>query len=92
MHHVHCNVNSAAEKMNKILNTDSKKSSKINQQCNCLNNGTTIKKLLIDQICSKGRWRESLLHGEKWESKEFIEMGPGKVPICLAKEFSGNMR
>ena len=52
----------------------------------------TIKKLLIDQICSKVRWRESLLYMVKNGINEFIEIGPGKVLSGLAKRISGNIK
>ena len=50
-----------------------------------------IKKLLIDQISSKVRWRESLLYMVENGVNEFIEIGPGKVLSGLAKRISGNI-
>ena len=50
-----------------------------------------IKKLLIDQISSKVRWRESLLYMVENGVDEFIEIGPGKVLSGLAKRISGNI-
>ena len=51
-----------------------------------------IKKLLIDQITSKVRWRESLLYMVKNGINEFIEIGPGKVLSGLTKRISGNIK
>ena len=50
-----------------------------------------IKKLLIDQISSKVRWRESLLYMVENGVDEFIEIGPGKVLSGLTKRISGNI-
>ena len=50
-----------------------------------------IKKLLIDQISSTVRWRESLLYMVENGVNEFIEIGPGKVLSGLAKRIGGNI-
>ena len=44
-----------------------------------------IKKLLIDQISSTVRWRESLIYMSNNEVKNFIEIGPGKVLSGMVK-------
>ena len=44
-----------------------------------------IKKLLIDQIFSTVRWRESLIYMSKSGVKNFIEIGPGKALAGMAK-------
>ena len=44
-----------------------------------------IKNLLIEQIYSKVRWRESILYMLKNDVREFIEIGPGKVLSGMAK-------
>ena len=44
-----------------------------------------IKKLLIKQIESPVRWRESVLYMIKSGTKQFIEIGPGKVLSGLIK-------
>ena len=49
-----------------------------------------IKKLLVEQIYSKVRWRESILYMIKNGVNEFIEIGPGKVLSGLVKRISGN--
>ena len=43
------------------------------------NNPSKIKSLLIDQIFSTVRWRESVINMSQLGVKKFIEVGPGKV-------------
>ena len=47
-----------------------------------------IKNLLIKQIYSKVRWRESVLFMINSGVSEFIEIGPGKVLSGLVKRIS----
>ena len=49
-----------------------------------------IKKLLIDQICSPVRWRESILHMSEHQITDFIEIGPGKVLTGMVKRTINN--
>ena len=49
------------------------------------NNPVKIKKLLIEQICSTVRWRESLINMAEQKVTNFIEIGPGKVLTGMAK-------
>tara|TARA_B100000965_G_C19544580_1_gene737150 strand:- start:215 stop:1147 length:933 start_codon:yes stop_codon:yes gene_type:complete len=44
-----------------------------------------IRRLLVEQIYSKVRWRESILYMKKNGVNEFIEIGPGKVLSGLVK-------
>ena len=87
-------MKSAAKKMReKILNTNFKKPSKeliSNVTAEPVVDIDKIKDLLIQQIYSKVRWRESLLFMVKSGIKEFIEVGPGKVLSGLTKRISGN--
>ena len=92
----HCSLmKSAAEKMkDKILKTNFKKPKKeiiSNVTARPVVDTEIIKKLLIDQIISKVRWRESLLYMVENGVNEFIEIGPGKVLTGLAKRISGNI-
>ena len=48
-------------------------------------NSDIIKDLLINQIYSTVRWRESLLNMESDGVKNFIEIGPGKALIGMVK-------
>ena len=54
-------------------------------------NPEEIKKLLVDQIYSKVRWRESILYMIENGVNEFIEIGPGKVLTGLVKRISGKV-
>ncbi len=88
-------MKSAAQKMrDKILKTSFKKPSKeliSNVTAEPVVDIDKIKDLLIQQIYSKVRWRESLLFMVKSGINEFIEIGPGKVLSSLAKRISGNI-
>ena len=49
------------------------------------NDQDKIKKLLIDQIFSTVRWRESMINMSKEKTTDFIEIGPGKVLSGMVK-------
>lgn len=48
-------------------------------------NPTRIKELLVEQICGRVRFRESILNLKNLGVKEFVEVGPGKVLTGLVK-------
>ena len=48
-------------------------------------NSMSIKKLLIDQIFSTVKWRESLINMSEAGVKNFIEIGPGKTLVGMVK-------
>ena len=50
----------------------------------------TIKKLLIDQIFSTVRWRESLIFMANSGVNNFIEIGPGKALTGMVKRTINN--
>ena len=79
----------AAEKMEEKINKTNFKSPKINIINNVTagpeNDAEKIKKLLIDQIYSTVRWRESILNMHKEGIKNFVEIGPGKVLTSMVK-------
>ena len=50
-----------------------------------VNDPSEIKKLLIDQICSTVRWRESLFEISNLGISNFLEIGPGKVLSGMVK-------
>ena len=93
----HCSLmKSAAEKMKEKINTTSFKESKIEIVSNVNASPeikvNMIKKNLIDQICSKVRWRESILFMIKNGVSEFIEIGPGKVLSGLVKRITNESK
>ena len=49
------------------------------------NDPVKIKKLLVEQIYSKVRWRESILYMANQNITEYLEIGPGKVLTGLVK-------
>lgn len=49
------------------------------------NDPADIKKLLVEQIYSKVRWRESILYMSNQNITEYLEIGPGKVLTGLVK-------
>ncbi len=55
------------------------------------NNPDEIKKLLIEQICSTVRWRESIINMSKENITNFIEIGPGKVLSGMVKRTIKNI-
>ncbi len=92
----HCSLmKNAAEKMrDKIFQTNFKNPSTeivSNVTAETEKNSENIKKLLVEQIYSKVRWRESILYMIKNGVNEFIEIGPGKVLSGLVKRISGNV-
>ena len=86
----HCKLmSSATEIMRKeILNTEFKNPNNViisNVTGKETNNSNRIKDLLIEQIESPVRWRESIIYMINKEVRKFIEIGPGKVLSGLIK-------
>jgi len=54
------------------------------------NNSNKIKKLLIEQIYSTVRWRESIINMSKMGVKNYVEIGPGKVLTGMVKRTTKN--
>ena len=84
-------LNTAKEMENKIEQTNFAKPSislVSNVTAEPINQPNMIKNLLIKQIYSKVRWRESVLFMIKNGVNEFIEIGPGKVLSGLVKRIS----
>ncbi len=93
----HCNLmNKATEVMKKeIENTNFQDSKNIlisNVTANEINNKDDLKRLLIDQIENRVRWRESVLNMIKKGVNQFIEIGPGKVLSGLVKRIDKNVK
>ena len=93
----HCSLmKSAAENMkNKIENTNFLK-----PKPNIISNVTAkeemdvnrIKPLLIDQITSRVRWKESVDYMIKQGVEDFLEIGPGKVLSGLVKKINRDVK
>ena len=89
----HCSLmNEASKIMKDVLegtdfkNLDTKFISNVTAKIE--NDIMKIKGLLIDQISSRVRWRESILFAEKIGSKTFLEVGNGKVLSGMNKRIS----
>lgn len=57
-----------------------------------MNDPEDIKKLLVSQIESRVRWRESIKYMIENGTKGFIEIGPGKVLSGLVKRIDKNIK
>ena len=92
----HCSLmKSAAEKMKDKINNISFIEPIIpiinNVTANEEKNPKIIQKLLIQQIYSTVKWRESLIYMEKSKVKNFIEIGPGKALTGMVKRTIKNV-
>ena len=86
----HCSLmNAAATNMkSKIENVNFTKPNYeiiTNVSASPTNDPADIKKLLVEQIYSKVRWRESILYMSNQNINEYLEIGPGKVLTGLVK-------
>ena len=75
------NINFEMPKPLIISNVTGKEESDVNK----------IKPLLVDQITSRVRWRESVNYMIEKGTKNFIEIGPGKVLSGLVKKINRNV-
>ena len=92
----HCSLmNEAAEKMEKKIKLINFIKPKIEIISNVTakpeTNQEKIKKLLVEQIYSKVRWRESIQYMANNGVNEFIEIGPGKVLSGMLKRIVKNV-
>ena len=92
----HCSLMSpAATKMKEKINLVDFKKPTFDIVCNVTskpeNNPENIKKLLVEQICSTVRWRESIINMSKENVTDFIEIGPGKVLSGMVKRTVKNI-
>ncbi len=76
------NTNFLKPKPNIISNVTAKEEIDVNR----------IKPLLIDQITSRVRWRESVDYMIKQGVKDFLEIGPGKVLSGLVKKINKDVK
>ncbi len=86
----HCSLmKPAADSMSDKINKTEFSISKIdiisNVTAKVEKNPNEIKRLLIDQISSTVRWRESILNMYDMGIKNYIEIGPGKVLVGMVK-------
>ena len=63
-----------------------------NVTANEISNKEDLKKLLIDQIENRVRWRESIIYMIKNGVNHFIEIGPGKVLSGLIKRIDKSVK
>jgi [acyl-carrier-protein] S-malonyltransferase len=92
----HCSLmNSAAEVMKDKINSVEFKKPKFNIVSNVTskieNNPENIKRLLIQQIFSTVRWRESIINMSKEKVTNYIEIGPGKALSGMVKRTLKNI-
>ena len=76
------NTNFSKPKPSIISNVTAKEETDVNK----------IKPLLVDQITSKVRWRESVEYMIKQGVVDFLEIGPGKVLSGLVKKMNKNVK
>ena len=93
----HCKLMSkATEIMKKEINDINFKESKnvliSNVTAGKISNKDEMKKLLIDQIENRVRWRESVNYMIKNDVNHFIEIGPGKVLSGLVKRINKTVK
>lgn len=86
----HCSLmkpaaNSMADKINKTVFNTPEKEIINNVNAKKISHPDTIKKLLIEQIYSTVRWRETLITMSNDGVKNFIEIGPGKALTGMVK-------
>ena len=93
----HCKLmNKATEKMkeeiNKVNFKDGKNVLVSNVTANEISSKEELKRLLIDQIEKRVRWRESVINMVNKGVNHFIEIGPGKVLSGLVKRINKNVK
>ena len=93
----HCKLMvKATEKMKKEIEKVEFKDAKIklisNVTANEILNKEELKKLLIKQIESRVRWRESIINMINKKVNHFIEIGPGKVLSGLIKRINRGVK
>ena len=76
------NTNFLKPKPNIISNVTAKEEADVNK----------IKPLLIDQITSRVRWKESVNYMIKQGVEDFLEIGPGKVLSSLVKKINKDVK
>ena len=93
----HCKLMNKAtglmkQKIEKLEFKDANKKLISNVTAEEILNKEEIKRLLIDQIEKRVRWRESVINMINKEVNHFIEIGPGKVLSGLVKRIDKNVK
>ena len=93
----HCNLMKKATEImkNEIEKLNFKEGKNIlvsNVTANEIPNKEELKKLLIDQIENRVRWRESIINMTNKGVDHYIEIGPGKVLSGLIKRINKNVK
>ena len=93
----HCKLmKKATEIMNKEIEKSNFQSSDVllisNVTANEISSKDELKKLLIDQIENRVRWRESVINMINCGVNHFIELGPGKVLSGLIKRINKDVK
>ena len=93
----HCNLMSKAtkimeEQIEKIKFEDSNMRLISNVTAKEISNKEDLKKLLVDQIENRVRWRESIINMIDKGVNHFIEIGPGKVLSGLVKRINKDVK
>ena len=81
-----------SQKITESLVKDPKPSVIFNVTAKAENNVKRIKELLIKQITSRVKWRETIEYMINNGVNEFIEIGPGKVLSGLVKRINKNVK
>ena len=92
----HCSLMKSAEiKMKEKIDSVNFRKPIFDIVCNVTskpeNNPENLKKLLVEQICSTVRWRESVINMSNQKVTNFIEIGPGKVLSGMVKRTVKNI-
>ena len=93
----HCKLMNKAtsvmsEEIQKANFKDGKNTLISNVTANEISGKEELKKLLIDQIENRVRWRESVINMINKGTNQFIEIGPGKVLSGLIKRIDKNVK
>ena len=93
----HCDLMNNAtkimtEELNKLNFKNGQNKLISNVTANEIKNPNDLKNLLIKQIESRVRWRESVINMIENDVKHFIEIGPGKVLSGLVKRINRNVK
>ena len=81
-----------SEELNKINFKNGQNKLISNVTANEIKDSNELKNLLIKQIESRVRWRESVIYMIKNNVKHFIEIGPGKVLSGLVKRINKDVK